>query len=136
MVDPAFRRLVDQARSVVGGVHGEPVTIRPVDRIGGVNGRPALSTSRPSYPCTACFYESAYDATSSAAQPFITSPDKIMHRAPGISASITLVEGTALRAGDMIERSDGRWYEMTAINPDDLGGAMVSLAKTKAIPNA
>lgn len=136
MVNPAFRRLVDHARSVVGDVHGEPVWVRPVDRVGGVNGKLALSPVRPAYQCVACFYESAFDASPSVTQPFITSPERTMMRAPGISASIPLDPGTVLRAGDAIERSDGRWYEITAINPDDLGGAMVALSKAKTIPDA
>jgi hypothetical protein len=136
MVDPAFRRLVDSARSVVGGVHGETVTIRPVDRAGGVNGKPVLSATRQAYDCTACFYESAFDASPSVTQPIINAGERIMHRAPGISASVPLSDATPLKTGDMVERSGGRWYEINAINPDDLGGAMLALSKAKAIANA
>lgn len=136
MSGPAFARMVETARSAVEGVHGEDVTIRPVDRAGGVNGRAVISASRAAYACTACFYESALGGSPVVAQPLLNSGERVMNRFPALSAAIRLSDATPLRAGDMIERSGGRWYEITEINPDGMGGAMVTLAQARAVPDA
>lgn len=133
MAGALFRRIAETTRAVVGRVHGEAVIIRPRGQQSGPNGPGAPDPVRQPYDdAGACFYEDSVNGDLTRSQPMLRGNGQMMHRSTGISASIRLDPGSPLRTGDRLERLDGsRWYEITEINPDGLGHAMVNLAHAK-----
>lgn len=131
----AFERLAAVSRRAVETVHGEPVTVRPVDRVAGVNGKPARSTTRLPYETAAVFYQDSLAGNPGDPQPMTSSrSERMINRSPGVTASIRLpTSDLVLRGGDMIERSEGRWYQINEINPDGLGGAMLTVSVAKPL---
>ena len=128
-------RLADSARRAVERVHGEAATVRPVDRVGGPNsGERAASATRPAYLTQACFYEDSDNRNLVDSQPLIPGGGQLISRATTIRASIRLSEASPLRTGDMLERAGGgRWYEINEIDPDGLGGALLTLSIAKPL---
>ena len=60
-----------------------------------------------------------------------------MHRSPSLTVSIELNPTVPIRAGDIIERTaKGSWYEITEIEPDGVGGATLTVAVAKGLPDA
>lgn len=124
------------ARRTVERVHGEAVTVRPMDRAEGPNSARATSTTRPAYEATACFYEDTVGRDRERQQPIVHQGNggRLVNRSPQLVASIPLRDGSPLRTGDFMQRDAARWYEITEITPDGLGGAMVTLAVAAPIP--
>ena len=128
-----FSHLADLARTAVEAVHGEPVTVQPMDRAG-PNSKPAISTKRPAFSVIAAFYED------SSPRPAMAQPSfdggRSLHRAPGLAASIRLSSSVHLQTTDHLIRGDGRRYEISEINPDGLGGAMLTLSRLATVPRS
>ncbi|HEV2501474.1 MAG TPA: hypothetical protein VGV39_00265 [Mesorhizobium sp.] len=135
MTAALFRRLANVSRSVVETVYGDECTVRPVDKVGGPNGKSGWSTQRPSYEVKACFYENSDAQRVDDPRPMLRPGVQITtNRASAIQASIRLYDPSRLRTDDILHRhSDAAFFEVTAIDPDGLGGAMLTLAVAKQI---
>lgn len=133
MVTALFQRLAAAGRTAVERVHGDTVVVRPMYRFEGPNARREPDPDRSVFETVACFYENSANETGSDSQPLIPNMrQKLLHRSPKITASIRLSTVWHIRTGDIIERVDlERWYEITEINPEGLGGAMLTLAVAK-----
>ena len=130
-----FRRLADISRSAVEAVHGDDCVLRPVDQPGGPNARPSWSTVRPAYAVRACFYQESDGQRLDDPRPLLRPGlQQTTNRAAPIRASIRLFDPARLRTGDLLHRLfDTAFFEVTAIDPDGLGGAMLTLAIAKPV---
>ncbi len=135
MTTALFRRLADVSRSVVETINGDECTVRPVEKVGGPNGKPAWSTERPSYEVKACFYQDSDPQRTDDPRPMLRPGLQVTaNRAGPIKASIRLFDPARLRTDDILHRHfDTAFFEITAIDPDGLGGAMLTLAFAKPI---
>lgn len=119
----AFSRLAAASRAAVEAVHGETVTVTPMDTAGGPNARPAASATRPAFTTIACFHSDSQPRTE--VRPSSMGVVSALRSTP-LTASIRL-DGRSVRTGDRMARG-GAHYEITAINPDGLDGALLTLA--------
>lgn len=119
----AFSRLAAASRAAVEAVHGETVTVTPMDAAGGPNARPAASATRPTFATVACFYSDSQPRET--VRPSAMGVASVL-RSPALTASIRL-DGRSIRTGDRLTRGAAH-YEITTINPDGVDGALLTLA--------
>lgn len=125
----AFARLAATSRAVVEAVHGETVTVTPMDATAGPNARPSASATRPAFETVACFHSESQPSRIDALRPSAMGAASAM-RSPALTASIRLADAV-LRTGDRVTRGAEK-FEITAIDPDGVGGAIVTLARAAA----
>lgn len=127
-MNAAFARLATAARQAVEAVHGEAVTVQPMT-LRGPSGRPLADTARQAFETVACFYEESMPGRPEALRP-VSSGRPAINRAPGLAASIRLDATVAIRIGDRVMRGETA-LEITSIDPDGNGHAMVGLARAQ-----
>lgn len=123
-----FDRLAAASRSVVEAVHGEAVTIIPMDAIAGPNARPSASETRLPFETTACFYSESQPGRTENLRPSAMGAASTL-RSPALTASIRL-DGRLIRTGDRLARG-ALAYEIGTIDLDGVGGAIVTLSSAK-----
>lgn len=134
MIGGAFNRLARISRGTVERVHGDAVVVHPVDRPGGPNGRRAPSVDRAPFETVLCFYQDSMPIRDIQLMP---DRGRMMHRSPALSGSLRLSPTIPLRTGDMIHRTaDGQWFEVSTIDPDGNGQAMVTMALAQGLQDA
>lgn len=132
-----FDLIAARSRRAVERVYGEPVVIHPIDRNFGPNGQRARSSTRSSFSAAGCFYDMVGLPPSDSGQPSVERMPKLLHRSPSLTVSIALNPLIPLRTGDFVERvAKGTWFEVTEIEPDGVGGATLTLAAAKGLPDA
>lgn len=120
------------SRTVVETVHGDAVSVIPLVRSGGVNGKaqPDLASA---YETVACFFENTLAESDATSRP-LTGYGRMVNAAPGISASIRLVEGMALSADFYLRRlRDGQTFQVGAFRPDGVGTILAILNRVQPI---
>lgn len=121
-----FHRLAQLSRVAVERVHGEAVIVTPMTRGTDVNS-PALAVSGEAYETVACFFENTLAENDAMSRP-MTGQGRLQNAAPGITASIRLIDDKALEAGFVMRRlSDDREFEISSFKPDGLGTALAVL---------
>lgn len=121
-----FRRLAQLSRVAVERVHGEAVMVMPMTRGTDVNS-PASAVSGEAYETVACFFENTLAENDAMSRP-MTGQGRLQNAAPGITASIRLIDDKALEAGFVMRRlSDDREFEIASFKPDGLGTALAVL---------
>ena len=132
-----FERMAARSRRVVHHVHGELVVVHPIDRQYGPNGGRIRSLTRSAFDGTGCFYDVIGVPGADTGQPPIDRQARLLHRSPSLTVSIALNPSAPIRTGDIIERKEkGTWHEITEIEPDGVGGATLTLAIAKGLPDA
>lgn len=132
-----FDLLAARARRAVEHVYGEPVTIYPMDRPLGPNGTRARSQNRDAFERTGCFYDIVDLPPSDSGQPIIGRAERLMSRSPSLTVSIELSSEVPIRTGDLIYRAEkNAWLEITEIEPDGVGGAVLTVATAKGLSDA
>lgn len=129
-----FERLAAVSRRAVETVTGEPVTVLPMGRPNGPNAPRAADSARPAYDTVAVFYQDSLAGMSPSPdpRPDVRPVDRSLNRSAPVTASLRLPIGATLKAQDLIVRGDGRRYEVLTINPDGLGGALLTLAVARS----
>lgn len=126
-----FRRLAQLSRVAVERVHGEAVMVMPMTRGTDVNS-PASAVSGEAYETVACFFENTLAENDAMSRP-LTGQGRLQNAAPGITASIRLIESKAFEAGYIVRRlGDGRDYEISSFKPDGIGTALAVLNARRA----
>lgn len=132
-----FDLLAARGRRAVERVYGEPVVVHPLDRPHGPNGQRVRSLTRSSFKAVGCFYDMVGLPPSDSGQPILGRADRLMHRSPSLTVSIELLPTVPIRTGDILERkAKGTFFEITEIEPDGVGGATLTLAVAKGLPDA
>lgn len=133
-MDAIFKRLASVSRATVERVHGETITVYPITRPNGVNGKPALAPLEDHYETVACFYENTLAENESKSQP-LTGHGKMLHRSLLRSASIRLVAGKKMATDFLIRRhSDDALFTITQFDPDGLGTVLAAVSVAKGLP--
>ncbi|MER9278727.1 hypothetical protein [Mesorhizobium sp. M0522] len=133
-----FASLAGLARTTVERVHGEAVTILPMDRPTGPNGKRQASSVRAAWSVSALFYREAEgvdrDMLSAFPRGGSGNAGGVM-RAGRHTASVGKgPEGQLPIEGDILRQDDGSLahFEITSIDPDGLGHFTLTLATIKA----
>lgn len=128
-----FQRLAAASRRTVERVHGEAVIVYPVTRPAGPNSSRTVSLST-AYETVACFFENTLAENDALSRP-LTGDGRLMHSAPAVSASVTLVEDKGFEAGMMMQRvGDSAVFEVSSFKPDGLGAVYAALNRVNALP--
>jgi hypothetical protein len=130
-----FAALAAIARAAVEAVHGDAVTLKPMDAARGPHGSPRPSVERPEQTVRACFFFDTDLEIRRRARPMIGQTGaQMMNRSPDIFASLPAACGAI--AGDLIVRDkDGvrQVFEIMTRDPDDVGDLIVGLASVKVL---
>ena len=132
-----FVSLAGLARGSVERIHGEEVTILPMDRPTGPNGRRQRSAERAPWSLKAPFYRDAegVDRDMIAALPRAGSTNMGgAMRSGRHTASVGKgPDGQVPIEGDFLRReADQTHFEITSVDPDGLGHFTLTLATAKA----
>ena len=132
-----FVSLAGLARGSVERIHGEEVTILPMDRPTGPNGKRHASTARAPWAVKALFYRDAEgvdrDMTSALARGGLGGGSAGLMRSGRHIASVGKgPAGQVPIEGDLVRREgDLAHFEITAADPDGLGHYTLTIATAK-----
>jgi hypothetical protein len=135
-----FASMADLARSAVEGVHGDALRVFPVDGVD-VNAAGSSSQTRAAFDTTGCFFQDSQDPLGSRGAMSVPNSRPMLNRSTLLTCSIRLPDGTApIKSGDRCRvdagKYTGRWFVIGDIDPDGLGGAIVSLSHSKPLADA